>query len=485
MLKDIELFDSNGNKAMVNGQIEYRNLKTLRIDSITIDAQKFECLNTAEKDNTMFFGHAFATGSVLINGTPQNMKMDIDATTDPNTSISIPMGTKNELAESKFIRFVNQKQAKVPLNQYEIDKTSDNKKSDVPTSALKLNFDLQITPDAEVQIVFDPKIGDIIKGNGSCPDLNMTYERGDFNMYGTYTIAKGQYLFTLQNIFQRKFEIEPGGTINWNGNPLDAIVNIQANYGLNASLNPLGIGVGEEYKKRVRVECRLFLNDKLMNPKIRYDIYLPNIDQETRNLVNNAINTDEELSNQFLALLFVNNFIPTNSTANGPNGFSAAGVNGLEFLSNQLSRMLSQISKDFDIGFNYRPSDPITTDQVEVAMSTQLLNDKVIINGNVDVGGKQVASNTSNFTGEGNVEVKITNNGKLRLKAFNRSNESYISEISPYTQGVGVSYKEDFNSFTDLFKHYYRLLFTRKEAITKPVEEKIKKDDKGTKTDNE
>lgn len=491
LLKDIEVFDSKGNKAMVNGEIEYRNLKELLIDSITIDAQKFECLNTTEKDNTMFFGQAFATGSVLINGTPKNMKMEIDATTDPNTSISIPMGTKNELAESKFIRFVNKKQAKIPLNQYEIDKTNDHKKPDISSSALKLDFDLHVTPDAEVQIIFDPKIGDIIKGNGS-GNLNMTYEGGDFNMYGTYTIEKGQYLFTLGNFINKRLDIEQG-TLTWNGNPLDATINIQAKYGLNTSLYPLGMGVSEEYKKRIRVECRLFLTDKLMNPKIQYDIYLPNTDQETRNLVNNVINTDEELSKQFIWLLVWNSFTPPSNSsgyastniANSSSGYNAAGVTGLEFLSNQFSRILSQFSKDFDIGFNYRYGDQITTDQVEVAMSTQLLNDKVTINGNVDVGGKQVTSNTSNLTGAGNVDLKLTKNGKLRLKAFNRSNESYISEISPYTQGVGVSYKEGFNSFTDLIKHYYRLLFTRKEHTTIPVEEKTKNDDKGTETDNE
>jgi hypothetical protein len=171
--------------------------------------------------------------------------------------------------------------------------------------------------------------------------------------------------------------------------------------------------------------------------------------------------------------LFAGFFIPTNSEANSPIGYSAAGANGLEFLSNQLSRMLSQISKDFDIGVNYRTGDPVTTDQVAIALQTQLLNDKVVVNGNVDVGGKPYNSsnNNNNIVGEGNIEYKVTNNGKLRVKLFNRSNESYIYELSPYTQGVGVSYKENFNSFDDLLKRYFNMLFTRKEDKNKPIED--------------
>jgi hypothetical protein len=477
LLNNVEVFDSKANKAIVKGKIEYRNLKELNVD-MTIDAKKFECLNTTEKDNSMFYGKGYASGSVSIQGTQRSLTMDINATTEAPTNqktvIFIPLGIKSELAESNYIRFVSKKQANLPTDQYEIDKINEKnkKKVDIVTSPLRLNLTLNVTPEAEVQIVFDPKIGDIIKGNGSGV-LKMNLERGIFNMYGTYTIEKGDYLFTLGNIINKKFDIVEGGTIAWNGNPLDAIINIQAFYGLNTSLYTLGLGTSGEFQKNVWVETRLFLTDKLMNPAIRYDIYLPNADQETRNLFNNAVNTDEEISNQVLALLFTRNFIPTKSTANSPSGYSAAGANGLEFLSNQLSRMLSQISKDFDIGVNYRPGDYISSDQVAVAFSTQLLNNKVLINGNVDVGGKQTTStsNSSNIVGEGNIEVKLTDNGKLRFKAFNRSNESYYTDLSPYTQGVGFSYKENFNTVGGLLKRYYKKLFTRKEEKNEPVTE--------------
>ncbi len=492
LLKNIEVYDNldkgqnaTEGKAIVNGQIEYKNLKDLRLD-VAIDAQNLRCLNTTEQDNTNYFGQGYATGNVTIIGTARSINLDIHAKTNSNTLIYIPLGVKNELSESNFIRFVNKQpnNNNIQVNQYEIDKPAETKRVEGRTSVLRMNFDLEVTPEAEVQIVFDPKIGDIVKGTGS-GNLNLTYESGNFNMYGIYTIEHGQYLFTAKNVINRKFEIEEGGTLTWNGNPLDATVNFEAIFPVTTSLYPV-LGVGnEDYKRSIRVECVILLTDKLMNPTIKLDIRLPNANEETKNLFKSVIGTEEELNNEVIALLFAGYFIPTNITANnttngyGTAGAGAAGYNGIEFLSNQLSQKLSQISKDFDIGVNYRPADQITTDMVALALSTQLINDKVIVNGNVDVGGRPVTGNTnsSNIVGEGNIEYKVTPNGKLRIKAFNRSNESYIENLSPYTQGVGVSYKENFNTFGNLLKRYYQLIFTRKENKNKPVEEDQSKDE--------
>jgi hypothetical protein len=118
-------------------------------------------------------------------------------------------------------------------------------------------------------------------------------------------------------------------------------------------------------------------------------------------------------------------------------------------LSNQLSNWLSQISNDFDIGFNYRPGSELTDQEVELALSTQLLNDKVTVNGNVDVRGNQANTSASNISGEFTVEVKLTD--MLRFKVFNRSNYNLYYQVHPYTQGVGLFFRRDFNTLNDLF----------------------------------
>ncbi|HDJ32552.1 MAG TPA: hypothetical protein ENF21_00415, partial [Bacteroidetes bacterium] len=144
-------------------------------------------------------------------------------------------------------------------------------------------------------------------------------------------------------------------------------------------------------------------------------------------------------------------------------GAESVGVTTSELLSNQLSRWLSQISNDLDIGFTYRPGDEINRDQVELALSTQLLDDRVAINGNVDVGGYQSQTSTSNIVGDFNVEVKLNESGKLRVKAFNRANDKLIYEQAPYTQGIGLFYREEFDSFGQLMGRYWDKLFGKKE----------------------
>jgi hypothetical protein len=497
LFKNVEVYDGQerASKAIVNGQIEYNKLKDL-YSRITVEAANFKCLNTTEKDNLLFYGQGYATGKVLINTSPDEVTIDVkEATTDPNTVIYIPLTTKVGPVESNYIRIITKQVPVRPFEQYEIDKTNESKNTGPISAKFKFKCDLlRVTPDASIQIVFDQKIGDLIKGNGA-GNLSMYLEGGVFNMYGTYTIAQGEYLFTLQNVVNKKFTVGQGGTIVWNGNPLDAIVNINAIYSLRASLYQLVGNYSTEnsnsttnksqYQKMIPIECRLFLTDKLMTPTIRYDINFPNADQETRNLVNNFITNDEDESKQFLALLIANSFLPNSnsnvSSVSSGLGVSAARSTGLEFLSNQLSRMISQFSKDFDIGLNYHPGDQVTTGQAEMAISTQLLNDRLTINGNVDVGGNEIAStakNTSNIVGEGNVEFKLTNNGKLRLRGFNRSNKGSVTELSEYTQGVGVFYREDFNSFGGLLKKYFKMIFGRKEKNTnKPVKDKETEDD--------
>jgi hypothetical protein len=481
LLNDVEVYDNYGTKCMVNGYIDYRKLRDLYVN-IGIDVKEpFECLNTTEKDNNMYYGHGFLTGKALIHGTPQGDTVDIkNAVTAVKSEMVIPITTRVDMSETDFVHARNKPTTgDQSTNKYEIDKINETQKVKSAISNFVFNMNLTVTPDADLQLVFDQKIGDIIRGNGS-GNLTIKLDGGNFRMDGKYTINEGKYLFTAQNVLSNMyFILENGGTITWDGSPIDAIVNIGATYKVKASLNQLN-GAAEGYNKRVPIDCQLFLTDKLMNPTVTYNIKPSNSDQETSDLIKKYIYNEEELTRQFLSLLIVKSFMPDPNSTTGNSGgdmaLSAARSNGFEVLSNQLSRMVSQGVKDIDIGINYRPSDGYTTGQAELALSKQLLNDRVSISGNFDVGGNTTSvtksSNNSAVVGEGAMELKLNNKGNLRLKAFNRSNQGSLIEQSPYTQGVGVMYKEDFNSFGELLKHYYSKLFARKEKKIQPVDDK-------------
>lgn len=491
LFDNLVLSDNRGNRGSscrLDGRITHNYFKNFYFN-LVFRANNFEFLNTTEKDNNLFFGQAYGTGNIEIVGPPKNLTINVTAKTEANTDISIPLGNRTtEISEARFIRFVD-KRPKVtkPEYDYELEQANKNQSS-VSLSGLKLNFDrLEVTPVARVKIIFDPKIGDMIQGSGS-GILRMNINTlGQFSMYGDLNIEQGDYLFTLQNVINRKFKIEQGGTISWNGNPIDATINLQAIYPLRASLRQL-FPEDQRYTNNIPVNCLVNLSGKLMNPTPQLGILLPNADMDVQTKLNSVINTQEELNNQFLSLMVQGQFMPLAGIANNSSSSSsssssyALGNNGMEFLSNQLNHMLSQISQDFDIGFNYRPASTMTSQELEMMMSWKLLNDRITINGNFGVGGSQNASssdqsdptknktNPNNLVGDVEVEYKPFKSNKVRLKAFNRSNETYIDQQSQYVQGIGISYKEEFNSFGELFRKYWRSIFAKKEEDVKVKE---------------
>jgi len=459
--EDIRIFDPDGNQAIINGDIKNNYYKNFDI-GLKIETNNFLLMNTREQHNNQFYGTAYGSGIVNINGPPKELNIQVSLKTDKNTRFFLPLSSGEEFEEFNFVSFVDN------TNQTDKEKKETIKVRD---NMPKINLDLEITPDAEAQLIFNPNTGGNIKGKGS-GNLNLQINNpGELDIFGTYTIEQGEYLFSLQNIINKKFEVRNGGTINWNGNPLEANMDIEAIYETKASLYELFLN--EEYRRRILVECKLYLSGKIQNPTIDFGIELPTADQETRTNLQNAINTQEEMSKQFLSLIVINsflpntNYIPPTSQSITSSYAPAVGVTTSELLSNQLSNWLSQISNDFDIGFRYRPGDEISSDEVEVALSTQLLNDRVSINGNVDVGGNETSTNTSNIVGDFTVDVKINKSGKLRVKAFTRANDKLLYEWSPYTQGVGLFYREEFDHFDQLMQRYWSKIFIRKNESEK------------------
>jgi len=444
---NVTLFDMYGNTSVVNGSINHKHFKDINYD-ISILASNFLFLNTKEKDNSLYYGKAFASGIANIKGTPKDIIVEISATTEKDTRFFIPLESGEEVIENDFITIVDHQNGDKEISieeEYNVD-----------LSGIRLKFDFEVTPDAEVQIILDEKVGDIIRGRGS-GNLNMEINTlGKFNMYGEYVIEHGDYLFTLQNVINKRFDIERGGTISWNGDPYDANINLDAIYRLKTSLYPLTLD--STYKHRTPVECMLNMTGKLMSPNIRFGIRAPLADDNTLGIINSL--SEDETNKQVLSLLVLNSFFTPDSRKGGVELMSdnksagfGVGANTSELLSNQLSHWLSQISNDFDIGVNYRPGDEISSDEIEVALSTQILNDRVSINGNVGVGEHQTT--TSNIVGDFDVDVKINKSGKLRVKGFNKANDNMVYNTSPYTQGLGIFYKEDFNTIKELWRRYF------------------------------
>jgi hypothetical protein len=447
---DLVLNDSLGNSATLNGHVYHNIFNDFHLD-LYLRPERFNLMNTTFLHNDLYYGRAFMTGLAHVHGPVNDIVLDISGRTNRGTQIFLPLDYTGEVIENNFITFVTRDSTFIatPFSPPDI-------------TGITLNFDLEVTPDAEVQLIFDSQIGDIIRGRGAG---NLKFEitsQGSFNMYGDYTIEDGDYLFTLQNLINKRFRIEQGGSIRWTGDPYDADIDLRAVYRLRTSLYDLMMhtDTSDIFRRRVPVETVLILRDKLFNPSVAFDIQLPASDEATREIVQRMITTDQEMNRQVFSLLVLNRFMPSSfDQYNIALGYGL-GSTSTEFISNQFSNWLSQISSDFDIGINYRPGDEISSQELEVALSTQFFDDRVTIDGNVGYAGNNHLGNhrTSNMIGDVVVEVKITPEGKFRVKAFNRSNTfDLINTNSPYSQGVGIFYRREFDSIQELFRRTRRI----------------------------
>lgn len=450
LFKNVRVSDDKGNGAVLNGIVSHNHFKNWSAD-LTINTNETMVLNTRSKDNDLFYGTAYATGVTTIKSGTGGLSFDVSAKTGRNTKFFIPLNTSETVSDYSFITFVKHDTLANSEEKTEI------KSQPAESTAIELNFDLDVTPEAEVQLIFDPKVGDIMKGRGS-GKLNISLDKkGVFRILGDYIIDDGDYLFTLGNILNKEFSVENGGEIKFNGDINDAEINIKAIYKLKASLSD--ILKDETFSEKIPVECQISLSGKLFNPVVNLEINLPSADEARRTYLKNVITTEEEKSRQFLYLLVMNSFYSDPSygsslTSTTETGTSAMAVTTTEMLSNQLSNWLSQISNDFDIGVNYIPGQKNFNDQeVQVALSTQLLDDRVIINGNLDVRGVGALSdNADQLTGDFDIEYKPKFSDKIRFKVFNRFNNPYTGKQSQYTQGFGVFFRQEFDKFSDLFR---------------------------------
>jgi hypothetical protein len=380
--------------------------------------------------------------------------MDIRVRSEPRTYVAIPISFAVDVRDTDFIVFVNP--------ETETEETAIVEEN---PSSMRVNMDLDITRDAEIQIFLPYQMGNI-RSTGS-GNMQMYYNTvGDFTMYGDYYTNQGTFIFTLQNMINRSFAIQPGGSIRWSGDPYDADINMQAIYRTRVSLNSLP-NISERFRTgRYSVDCILTLENSLMNPEISFGIRMPNVPEEIQREIFSAVDTTNEviMNRQMISLLVLNSF---NFSTDQTNLASTIGTSSFELLSNQLNSWLSQISKDFDIGVNYRPGDQLSSEELELALSTQLFDERVVIDGNLGMLGEhQTQQNASNIIGDISVEVKVTRDGRFRVRAFNKYNDMEITRReAPYTQGVGAFYRREFDKLPDLWKPRRKLLYNNNWRI--------------------
>jgi len=433
---NIVINDSLNNQAIASGSIYHDHLTDFSLD-LNISTNQLATMNTMRSQNDIFYGRIIGSGDFRIHGPFQDLTMDISARSEKGTSIKIPVSYGTEVGSNDYIIFAGSEDENQDVKEdYHVDQ-----------EGITLNLNLDVTNDADIQMFMPYNMGNIrARGKG---DLKMDINpAGNFNMEGEYVINRGSFFFTLGNIINRNFDISRGSRVSWTGDPYNAQISLKAIYKVKTTLGDYG--PPEDSATRVPVDCIIHLSNNLLNPVISFSVEFPDLKDDIKQTIYSRLDTTDqaEMSRQMISLLVLNNFYQ-------PSGYSGSvGFNTFDLVTNQLSNWLSQISNDFDIGVKYRPGDEISSQEVEVALSTQLFDERVLIDGNVGMQGNESTSqNTTNIVGEVTVEVKITQDGRFRAKAFNRSNNNYLyRNYAPYTQGVGVFYTQEFNKIGELFR---------------------------------
>ena len=468
--------DKFGNEARLRGGLYHTFLTNERMD-LNISSDNFLLLDTDKKDNPAYYGTGIGKASVNFSGPFAQSSIVVNATTQKGSYLNIPVVSTVDGYDESFIHFTEKGKL------FEIESEDALVQSELLAGA-NIEINLTITPEAEVNIIFNEQLNDIITGRGNA-NLKIISERtGTFDIFGQYTVESGKYLFTALGIVAKPFQVQRGGTITWSGDPLNAAININAEYtGLRTSTVFLAeyIGGGNtilegEAQRATDVLLSLVIGGTLFNPDINFDLNFPELQGELKTYASNKMRilrtNPTELNDQVAGLLIFGTFLPSDNpyaSLNSDN-FTQSGYNTLsEFVSNQLSYLLSGLFEealidnnllsgfDFDIGFyknsgfiNGGNSGGIAPDEIEVVFKPQFKNDRI----SADLGTSIVREGTY-VLANGNyydfkVEYAITPDRRLKARVYTKNDYDIVTESTEYEYGVGIRYSKEFGTLAEL-----------------------------------
>lgn len=461
-LDNITLHDREGHTAKLNGYVTHEYFHNPAFKFSITDADNLLCYDTNAKINPIWYGTVYGSGSGTITGVPGFIDVLVDMTTSPGSTFTFVIDDSEEAVDYEFLTFTDKRREERERRERELNPPKDtvpdfvrrfeqqtkSQQADIPT---RYRMDLRVTatPEARAIIVMDPAAGDRIRAYGDGA-LRFTYNsEGEMGLYGTYTIEKGDYNFTLQELIVREFKIREGSRITFTGDPLNASLDITAAYRVNASLTDLDKSFATDNdlnRNNVPVEALLKLTGNMQSPDITFDIDLPTLNQDVARKVKSIVSTSDMMNMQMVYLLALNRFYtPDYMNSDGSNNEMASLASAT--LSTQLGSILGRISDNWSFAPSFRTEKGDFSDmEVDLALSSTLLNNRLIFNGNL--GYRDKATSSTSFVGDFDIEYLLNPKGTLRLKAYNHYNDqNYYLRSALTTQGIGIVYKRDFNRF--------------------------------------
>lgn len=427
-------------KANLDGTITHSYFDNWVLNlNVDTNNDRFLILNTEFKEGDLYYGAGYLNGTGRIYGPTTALNINVDGSTARGTSLKIPLSDVASVGDYSFINFIERNDLKTIAEQRQLK----------DYQGLELEFNLDVTPDAEVEIVTDTRTGSSLKGTGEGILLIQINTNGKFEMYGDFVVVTGEFNYKFGGFIDKKFTVKPGGTINWDQKPLEADLNMEAIYSLNA--NPAPLLNDQGFTRSIPTDVLIKLTGELESPDIEFGIEFPGTNSIVQSELEYKLQDPTVEEKNAIFLLAQGTFV------DDQNGINQQAITGnlVQSASGILNSILSGGNDKLNFGLSYEQgainTDIETDDRIGVTVSTQI-SDRVLFNGKVGVpvGG---ASETL-VAGDFEIQVILNEEGTLSAKFFSRQSEiqAFLPDQQGSTQGAGLSYQVDFDSFRELFR---------------------------------
>ncbi|MEO6346715.1 MAG: translocation/assembly module TamB domain-containing protein [Aquaticitalea sp.] len=454
VFQDVIMTDSQFfSRATLNGYMSHNNFSDWRL-GLDIDTKRLLVLNTQDNEDAIYYGTAFVTGRASIYGPTEQLVIKVDGSTAQGTVFKIPLNDTQSFGDNSYIHFLSPEEKAARLRGEAVAETD--------VKGLELDFDLDVNQNADIEIVIDRNSGSTIQGSGEGNLLIEINTNGKFNMYGDFIIYKGTYNFAYGGLVQKKLEVEKGGNLQWNGDPLKAQMNLRAIYKTNANPSVL---LDNPINRSIPVNVELNLTGQLEQPDLDFTFGFPNVSSTIKSELDYRLETKESRDYQGVFLLATGSFASQLSLGQQAYGTVQDRVNNL------FNSLFSSENDKVQVGVNFESGEDTpeykTDDRLGLTLSTKI-SDRVLFNGKVGVpiGGV----NQTVIAGDAEIELLLNQDGTLSAKFFNRENNirNFGEEIG-YTQGVGLSYNVEF----DTFKELLQIIFSGKNKKDREAQQKL------------
>ena len=452
---DISIRDSQNGTGTVTGSIDWDKFRDIRFNT-KIKVNEIEGVNVTEEMGDAFYGHIYGTGNVSITGPAKAIVLSVDAVTAKEGQLHIPVnGLTASSGRTNLLKF-KEPEKPVYIDPY-VAMMRRIENHEAEESDFKVNLRVNASPDIEAFVEIDKASGNVLSGRGNGL-VELEIGEDLFNINGEYTLTGGNYRFAVLGLVSKDFLIQQDSKITFGGDIMESTLDITAEYATKASLGTL-LADSTSVGNRRDIICELKITDKLKNPRLAFNIEIPDLDPIIKSRVESALSTEDKLQKQFLSLLVTNNFLPEEQSGIVNNSSSIV----TEAIANQLNNIFEKLDIPLDLGLKYQ-SNNRGTDIFDVAVSTQLFNNRVVVNGNI--GNKQIGTSAqTDVVGDLDIEIKIDRSGSLRLNIFSHSADQYTNYLdNSQRNGVGLTYQTEFNNFGQFIRNIFRTKATRQEV---------------------